>query len=306
MSPRTLALPLLFLLLVACGSGPGESQRPVRDKPHVYATTYPLAWMAERIGGDHIKVILTLPTDQDPATWKPDEDTIARLQDDADLIVLNGAGLERWAETTSLPSSRICDTTAGMEKRILTIGTAVKHTHGGEEHEHHGQDPLTWLDPTLALDQAGIIHIHLRSRFERFADHYDERMQTLMADLQELNKAYRALGAQPETGWMFAAHRTYAYPARAYGWRIHDLDLDPATVPDATVLANLKRRVTAKPATLLLWPSAPSTEVSAAIQAATGLKSVVISPCAHKPASGDFLSVMHENVARLKPAFAGS
>ncbi len=58
----------------------------------VYAVNYPLAWLAERIGGEFVAVVLPWPADVDPAFWSPDAETVAAYQR-ADLIILNGGGI---------------------------------------------------------------------------------------------------------------------------------------------------------------------------------------------------------------------
>lgn len=59
-------------------------------KPTVYVVNYPLQYFTERIGAEHVKVVLPAPAGEDPAFWKPDVNTIAAFQG-ADLIVINGA-----------------------------------------------------------------------------------------------------------------------------------------------------------------------------------------------------------------------
>ena len=71
----------------------------------VYTVNYPLAYFAERIGGDYVEVIFPAPPDIDPAFWTPDGATIGGYQN-ADLIILNGAGYAKWTEKVSLPVLR--------------------------------------------------------------------------------------------------------------------------------------------------------------------------------------------------------
>jgi zinc transport system substrate-binding protein len=56
------------------------------------------------------------------------------------------------------------------------------------------------------------------------------------------------------------------------------------------------------PADWMLWESGP---VSGNVQrlAELGLESTVFDPCANRPASGDFLSIMKKNLENLDRAF---
>ena len=71
----------------------------------VYTVNYPLEYFASRIGGEHVKARYPGPADEDPAFWKPDAQTIGSYQQ-ADLILLNGAGYAKWLSRASLPRAR--------------------------------------------------------------------------------------------------------------------------------------------------------------------------------------------------------
>ncbi len=293
-----------LVLTTACGDAPTRAEREQRNVPHVYTTFYPTTYVVQRIAADRATVICPLPDGEDPAFWKPDADIIARYQDDADLIVVNGAKLEKWVGRTSLPRGRICDTLAGHDKQLIRYRSPVKHTHGGKEHVHKDIDGHTWIDPTMALVQAAGIHDSLASRFPQHAAANTVGYGLLVLDLKELDAEFRALGSLADGMWIYAAHRAYAYLARTYGWRFVNLDLDPDSVPSAEELAVIKKTLAVKEGRFLWWERAPSEAVANAIKEKTGLESIVFSPCTSAPESGDYLSVMRGNLERARPAFA--
>ena len=92
----------VILLYAAC---------PVSAAPplNVYVVNYPLKYFAERIGGGEVKVTLPVPVDVDPVYWTPRIAEIGAYQQ-ADLILLNGAGYAKWVNTVSLPRSKTVDT----------------------------------------------------------------------------------------------------------------------------------------------------------------------------------------------------
>ena len=57
------------------------------------------------------------------------------------------------------------------------------------------------------------------------------------------------------------------------------------------------------PASWMIWEDAPLPEISGRLES-IGVGSVVYDPCAGGPASGDFPSLMEENVRGLHRAFA--
>ena len=78
------------------------------DKPVIAAVNYPLAYFAERLGGDAVEVLFPVPADRDPAFWRPKLAEIAAIQQ-ADVIALNGAGYAGWTTKASLPRSRVAN-----------------------------------------------------------------------------------------------------------------------------------------------------------------------------------------------------
>ena len=137
------------------GHPPGaQAEGTDSDLLTIYAVNYPLKYFAERIAGEHAKVVFPAPADEDPAFWTPDPDTIGAFQK-ADLILLNGAGYEKWIERASLPASKLVDTSVAMESSYVPLDEGVVHTHGPEgEHSHKGWAFTTWLDPMIAIGQA--------------------------------------------------------------------------------------------------------------------------------------------------------
>jgi len=154
-----IALSLLAILSVACL---GEQERDGAPADggatlKVYTVNYPLQYFAERIGSDFVDVSFPAPAEGDPAFWKPGADVIAAYQK-ADLILLNGASYAKWVERVSLPTSKLVDTSTSFRDRTIVIENAVVHTHGPEgAHSHAGTAFTTWIDPTLAVEQARAI-----------------------------------------------------------------------------------------------------------------------------------------------------
>jgi zinc transport system substrate-binding protein len=139
----------------------------------VYVVNYPLKYFAERIGGPHVKVTLPVPPDIDPVYWIPSIADIGAYQQ-ADLILLNGAGYAKWITKVSLPRSKTIDTSRSFKDRYITVKEIMTHSHGAEgEHAHEGLAFTTWLDLSLATRQAEAVYMafsrkrpELKSKFK--------------------------------------------------------------------------------------------------------------------------------------------
>ncbi len=293
---RTLVLLVLALCWTGCGDETQrEPVRATRAKPLVYATSYPLAYFAERIGGDLVEVVCPVPPGEDPATWMPDAKTIAAYQR-ADLILVNGAGYEQWLDKVSLPKERVFDTTAHLEA-LIKIENATTHSHGGKTHTHEGVNPHTWLDFTSASSQADAVRARMATLTPaEHASALESRSVELREDLLAL---YDRLSLMPHVR-VWASHPSYDYLARAHRWTLHNAHIDPDADPDDVPWDALRQRIERHPATHMLWEREPREELAARIDEELGLEGIVVSTCETKPDGEEtYLTVMTANVGRL-------
>lgn len=297
----------VFLVYLGLGcadpepSGPAAFA-PVGDAPPVVrTTTYPLAWMAERIGGGAIQVELVVPADADPATWRPDDAALQALQG-ADLVVLNGAGFEALGAWASLPPSRLVDTAAGFRHRWLQNEHALQHSHGPNGHAHTGLAGHTWMDPVNARAQAEALRAGLVRRFPALAGPTEAGLAGLRVDLDALHRRLTTLFAAHPRLAIASAHPAYAYLARRYELGLVSLHLDPEGQPAPPLLADACTALRRAKASILLWETPPRPAVAATWEARCGVRSVVFSPLEHTPEAGDYLTLMNANVDRLEAA----
>jgi zinc transport system substrate-binding protein len=295
---------VLSLFLISCG-GDTESEiatSAVEEPPDrlvVFTVNYPLAYFAERLGGDLVEVVFPAPPDEDPAFWSPNAETIAAYQS-ADLILLNGAGYAKWVERATLPASKLVDSTAGVEDRLLELAGTVTHSHGPEgEHEHQGWAFTTWLDPTLALEQARSVATALGAHLSPSENEIVERLALLEADLTALDDrlaaAAEAIGDEP----LLFSHPVYQYFIARYGLNGREVHWEPDAEPDGKMWSELGHLLDHGPVRWMLWEGEPL-EATAAGLDERGIASVVFSPCANTPAEGDWMTVMAANAEVLE------
>lgn len=162
------------------------STATAQDRPVVATVNYPLAWMAERLGGGAVDVLFPVPNGVDPSFWRPGLSDIAAIQQ-ADVIALNGAGFAPWTARSSLPRSRIVDTSAGFSDAYIST-ESVTHSHGGDgEHSHEGIANYTWLDFAQAAQQAEALAAMMQRRIPDLSDTLAETLPALQADLANLD-----------------------------------------------------------------------------------------------------------------------
>lgn len=292
----TLLLSLLALVSCQDSSDSGQSQRS--GKPQVQVSNYPLQYFAQRIGGDLVEVSFRAPGDGDPAFWDLSDSDVAAFQA-ADLILLNGATYEKWRDHVSLPESAVVDTSAAFADQLIEIQEGVTHSHGADgEHSHAGTAFTTWLDFNLAKLQAKAVLEALQALLPGEDDTLSENYSALVSDLVKLDGtmklAAEGIGDTP----LFVSHPVYHYLSKAYKLKTEDVMWEPEVVPSEDQLTELSHMRDFHESIWMIWEGEPAAESIAKLKE-MGIESVVFDPCGNVPDSGDWLSVMLQNLENL-------
>jgi zinc transport system substrate-binding protein len=306
---KTLFVILSIVLMVGCA--PGDQDGSVsatvearRGPIVVAAVNYPLAYFAERIGGDAVTVEFPSLAG-DPAFWSPPPSTIVAFQD-ADLILRNGAGYAAWVDRASLPASRMVDTTAAHRDRLLAVDDRITHAHGpGGEHAHGGTAFTTWLDPTHSVEQARAILEALLPLLPesdtQLRDRFETRFETLAQELAALDLRLEAAVAQVPNLPLLGSHPVYQYLAQRYELNLRSVHWEPDEAPSPDMWREFELLLADHPARWMLWEGPPRAETIERLRA-VGVESVVFDPCGNRPEAGDFIDVMERNAAALERA----
>ena len=264
----------------------------------VYVVNYPLKYFAERIGGEHVQVSFPAPSDVDPAYWVPDVATITAYQQ-ADLILLNGAGYAKWVKKVSLPRSRMVDTSRGFSDQFITSADAVTHSHGPKgDHAHESLAFTTWLDFSLAARQAEAIAAAFSRKRPRHRNTFEKNLAGLKSDLMDLDSDLRRIVSRDPARPLVVSHPVYDYLARAYGMNIQSVHWEPDELPADDQWSDLLERLKTHPARWMIWEAAPL-EASVQRLESIQLNSAVFDPCGNTPDKGDFVGVMRQNIDQL-------
>jgi zinc transport system substrate-binding protein len=314
-----LAISAISLCLFA-GCPKQSSQDQAVPKPSaeskklIIAVSYPLEFLTQRIAGSDFDVRCPVPAGQAASTWRPNRDDIQRMQK-AEMVVANGVGARfaKWLEMASIPTKKICNSaTRGLSiKDFIEIDDVrYTHSHGNlGEHSHPTNCAYTWLNPEIAQKQSKHIHDDLIRRFPEQASEFSKRYAALTADLKELQAAFAAIpqSAEAEFATVLTAQPELKFFSRACNW--DDLHLKWFEVPEeATANLELEQILTfasnrptikRKGKTLLL-STYPFPESLLKSLAPHNVSVVVIDKLDLRPEKGDYLSVMHENVEKLK------
>ncbi len=268
----------------------------------IYTVNYPLAYFAKRIAGDQARVVFPAPSDVDPAFWEPDLETIRAYQQ-ADLILLNGAGYAHWVGKTSLPGLRTVDTSRNFRDQLIESEPGVSHSHGsGEAHSDAGRAFTTWLDISLAVEQARAIAEALNRKLPQQAEQFDRNFQALKTELEQLDRQIETAVAKLPSRQLLASHFVYQYLARRYQLELRSLSWEPGEVLEPSEWQALKNLLSDYQANWMIWEAKPVADTANRLKS-MGINYLVYQPIGNRPAIGDFISVMRDNLMNLEQAF---
>lgn len=258
----------------------------------VYTVNYPLQYFAERIAGEQARVVFPAPAGSDPATWQPGISAI-RLYQQADLVLLNGAGYAQWVRQASLPRARLLDTSAAFSDALIELDASVTHSHGpGGAHAHSGYAATTWLDPVQAVSQASAIRAALIRLRPDASAVMENNFKALEQDLLELDSRMQAVTAELQSVLILAENPVYQYLGRRYALHIHSVHREDGRYPELAEPAGKEQ-----PAIMLRETAAPPATQQQLEN--RGIRTVVFATAARRPDAGDYFTVMQENLARL-------
>jgi len=296
---RTVLL-LFLLLLSACEQQPGNVSgiSNVAIRPVVLATNYPLYFFASEIAGDAVDIRMP-EIEGDPAMWVPGASDIPQMQN-ADLIVLNGAGYESWLAFTTLPTGSTVDTTADIQDQLIPIENTTVHQHGpAGEHSHQGMAFTTWLDPQIAIEQARVITRELSRLVPAQAKVFAERLTGLEEKLSALDQSLAKVFSKIEGRPVVFSHPVYQYLQKRYGLNGRSVHWEPDLEPGLKEWVDFQNQLLDHPASLMIWEAQPLPLMIDRLQQQS-LRSVIFNPVANRPANGDYFTAMNTNLEQLE------
>lgn len=217
------------VIILILASSVLRNQDGDEDRTQVVATFYPLAYMAESIGGDRVSVSSMVPYNAELHSWQPAPQDIIRA-DDADVILYNGGPADHWLVDDVLPAVN----DAG--KVIVNTTLGVSYIAGGEE---GGTDPHTWLSPGRAMVQARNVYHALCEADPEGEEYFTERFGALNATLASLDEQYRSLNNATVSG-VIVSHSALGYVAYDYNFSQYGvIGLSADQEPTVAAIADL-------------------------------------------------------------------
>ena len=259
----------------------------------VIATIYPLAYLANKIGGERISLETIVPAGVEAHDFEPTAQDLARLSD-SQLVLAAGSGLDSWLDKLRPDIQQ-----AGGE--VIVAGELLSDLS-------IPGDPHVWLDPRQMMVLAQQITRSLTSLDPDGQEVYQANLNVLLSELSALDGAYRQGLSNCVRREFVTAHAAFAYLAAAYDLeQIAITGLDPAVEPGAGQLAELADQVRQRDIKYIFFEEMAGPEMSKTLATEVGaavlvLNSIESLPTEMQSAGQDYVSEMLNNLNNLQIA----
>jgi zinc transport system substrate-binding protein len=264
---------LAFLTLVTLGSCREPSAEDADSRLRVFAGIPPLAYLAEQIGGAHVRVDVLVQPGQDPHTFEPTPAQVRALGKAALFLKIDMPFEDQLLQRIAQGNRRltIVDTTKGMKKR------AMKGTCGSPDagHDHHhdadgAPDPHVWLSPLLLKIQAENVAAAL---CQADGKHEADYRRNLAALLDRLNDLHRQIAQRlaPYRGRAFYVfHPGFGYFADTYGLREVAIEAGGRSPTTKSLRTLIEQARADQVKTIFVQPQSPSQSAEVIAKAIDG------------------------------------
>lgn len=275
-------VPVLALALLPTATGCSALSGASSPGLQVAASVYPLAFVAQRVAGQHVELLTT------PGVEPHDfELTIAETAEiaDSDLVVYE-SGLQPAVDEA------VADNAPGD---TLDAARVV-----GLE----GDDPHFWLDPVRMEALADAVAAHLAKVVPSRAAEFRSNAAELRHELEQLDRDYRAGLAHCERHTIVVSHEAYGYLGRRYGLAVDAISgLSPEDPPTPAHLAQLQDLIRSDGITTVFGEPLGNFKVPDAVYGDLGVRVVTLDPLeGQTDPHQDYLAVMRANLAKIQEA----
>lgn len=285
------ALAAVTLLAVGCSTASSSSSD---DRRTAVGSFYPLAFAIERVAGPGWEVIDLTPPGAEAHDVELNIEDRAAIED-ADLVAFLGdIGFQPQVEAAVQGASgEVIAATDGLE---LLEGQA----HEGEE--ELTADPHVWLDPVTFATVEERVAEGLAWADPDGRDGYEERAAELRAELDNLDQEYRQglEGCRFDT--MIVSHEAFGYLAQRHGLeQLGIAGLEPEGEPTAERLAEAAEFVRQERAGAIFYEAGgEAQQVAETVASDAGVPALPLFTLEGQPESGDYLTVMRDNLESLR------
>ncbi|OEJ31920.1 metal ABC transporter substrate-binding protein [Streptomyces subrutilus] len=306
--------------LTACsgagaGAGAGAAESGGNDgKLGVTASFYPMQFLAEQIGKDHVKVDTLTKPGVEPHDLEITPKQTGQLAD-ADVILYLKTlqpAVDKAVAQSGVKNVVDAATLTKLEAHAPSghghEGEAGHEGEGEEGHAHGeaGEDPHVWLDPAKYAEIAQGVGAALEKADPDHAADYKKNTADLVAKLTALDTEFKNGLADTATKTFITTHSAFGYLAERYGLDQEGISgVDPESEPSPARMKELQEVAKKENVSTVFFETLASDKTAKSLAGDTGLKTDVLDPLegiTDKSQGADYFEVMRSNLKNLQKA----
>ncbi|MCX5259016.1 metal ABC transporter substrate-binding protein [Streptomyces canus] len=302
----TVAVAAALAALSACSSDSAAAGGT--GKFDVVASFYPMAFLAEQIGGDHVSVTSLTEPGQEPHDLEISAKQTAQLQESDAVLYLKNLqpSVDDAVNQSEIKTKIDASSLTELEKHGNEVGGHAAEHDDHENGELEGLDPHIWLDPVRYAQVAeGVGKAFEKADPDHAAD-YKARTAALVKKLGALNTEFETGLKNTDTKVFITTHAAFGYLAERYGLTEEAISgLDPESEPSADRVKNLEKMAKADGVTTVFYETLVSDKTAKTIASDAGLKTDVLDPIegiTAKSRGKDYFAVQEANLKALQSA----
>ncbi|MBV1937114.1 metal ABC transporter substrate-binding protein [Streptomyces sp. NPDC060006] len=294
--------------LSACSSDSSAADGDSSGKLDVVASFYPLQFLAERIGGNHVDVSTLTEPGQEPHDLEISAKQTAQLQESDVALYLKNLqpSVDDAVAQSEIKTKIDAATLTSLEKHGNEVGGHAAEHDDHEGEEGSGEDPHIWLDPVKYAEVAeGVGKAFEKADPDHAAD-YKKNTAALVKELDGLNTQFEDGLKNTKTKVFITTHAAFGYLAERYGLTEEAINgLDPESEPSANRVKDLEKMAKADGVSTVFYETLVSDKTAKTIAADADLRTDVLDPIegiTEKSRGDDYFQVMEANLKALQSA----
>lgn len=274
-----------------------DRQVPQDDRLQIVVSFFPYGEFVRAVVGDRATVSELVPSGVEPHDFEPTPRDIERMYR-ADIVIINGAGIDAWAEKVAreLPERGV---------RVIRMADGIELLSASEE--GHSADPHFWLDPVLAQSQVRTIARVVGEQDGQYRDFYQARAEVFALELGRLDQEYQTGLSQCRLRTIVASHDAFAYLAKRYLLETVSIaGLSPDAEPSSQRLAEIARETSRLGVKFIFFETLSSPKLAQTLAGELGISTLVFDPIEGSPvvdgARATYTELMRSNLRNLEVA----
>lgn len=329
------------LALSACSPSASTGGKTSTDGTlTIMASFYPLKYLAEKVGGEHVTVTSLTPDGAEPHDLELSPKMVDSLASADAVVYLAGfqgavdEAIEQHAPKTVIDVSSAAQLVAigstsnhpgedegtdEAQSGEAQSGEAADHDHehadGDHEHadhdhadhDHHhdmSMDPHFWLDPARMANAATLVGDKLAEADPTNAETYKANAKALNEELTSLGDNLVAKTSTCQIKTFVTAHTAFGYLADRTGLtQVGISGLDPESSPSPARLAEIGKIAKDQGVTTIFTEALIDPKVAQTLADDLGISTAVLDPIeSQTDSSKDYAAVMNDNIDALTKA----